>query len=1021
MRLQPMPYDTNVKGNPPYAEDKYGINADRHAQLFKHHGPGDAPLVVENCIFYVPQISVNGTVAMSFPSFGGCKYSNNILLWTGGGSYPGELPASGVTEYNLLNSTQEQIEQIWKDAVNGWISRHGYDVKPYHLSVENGSGDGDFVYGSEVTIKADAPATGKIFDTWTGDVEFVADPHSSNTIVTIPFRDIKLIATYKTPVQGENARLSAITWPEAPESLRQSPQWKDDTIPGFDSGIFIYNLTLPYGTTNVPALTAIPRDLNAQITVKRAKAINGPVQDRTTTFTVTDEDGTSVNVYSVILSEETPDEFIQPFSADPVITDLFHMRTNNERAIEISNPGNTPLDLSDYMLVAGEASNSAELITSYSELYADRFKRYVPGFTYLPETSWADSPNTITKDDDVNPIIEPGGSFVVARARNANFFTYDFAIHYDVLITLSEYGEDLLDQEATNTKAYYLEPTQHYVTLWKYANGQLCLFRIKNDSVKAGLKPVTDPGDFELIDMVGHWTGDTWNPVGVPIANWQHRMERKSRYWKGDTLPGLSGSFGANEEESEWIYSEMDWPIAEEIMTSGAIGYHSFDPVLDYVSTVTSFVYKVSGGYKTPQYIAGVSPGTIVSEFMSNINKAHEDQTLELIGKNDGDALAEGDTLLVTSADFSSVTRYFISLGSLSSDAVLEAKTGSGYSIEYAGGEGTISGIQFGTSIKEVLDNIKKPTGAIINVLDKNDNLVPLQLRNFNITYVDTKACNSIIMEAIAEDGITSIRYQLILNGSEGDAYLFSDLYEVRQELKLVSFVPQGTSIQTLFKYLHPNEGAIAKLVSKTGEVRTLGDVESGDMVMVTSSDQSVQVVYFIEFLDDNAGSMAYVVSDVLDVDQFQKLITGIPANTLYTVFLGLITPAKGATVILLDDQQQPVTSGTIGNGFLLRVTSGDGLNSITYSLSLITSVDQPVFEQIKIYPNPASDRIFVEGVGSNCKIVIKNISGQTVKVLDYKGVRCEGVSLVGLPPGVYLIYTTNGGIYSRPVKLVKH
>jgi hypothetical protein len=63
--------------------------------------PLDAPLIVDNCIFYVPQHSVNGTGAMAFPTFEGCRYTNNILLWTGGGSYPGTLPATGVTEYNL--------------------------------------------------------------------------------------------------------------------------------------------------------------------------------------------------------------------------------------------------------------------------------------------------------------------------------------------------------------------------------------------------------------------------------------------------------------------------------------------------------------------------------------------------------------------------------------------------------------------------------------------------------------------------------------------------------------------------------------------------------------------------------------------------------------------------------------------------------------------------------------------------------------------------------------------------------
>jgi hypothetical protein len=97
--------------------------------------------------------------------------------------------------------------------------------------------------------------------------------------------------------------------------------------------------------------------------------------------------------------------------------------------------------------------------------------------------------------------------------------------------------------------------------------------------------------------------------------------------------------------------------------------------------------------------------------------------------------------------------------------------------------------------------------------LTLTDNLVPLQLRNFNKTYVDTKASNSIYFEVIAEDGVTSIIYQLILDSSDSDAWLYSDLYEVDQALQLVSYVPQGTNVQTLFKYLHPNDGASVKLI----------------------------------------------------------------------------------------------------------------------------------------------------------------------------------------------------------------
>ena len=199
-----------------------------------------------------------------------------------------------------------------------------------------------------------------------------------------------------------------------------------------------------------------------------------------------------------------------------------------------------------------------------------------------------------------------------------------------------------------------------------------------------------------------------------------------------------------------------------------------------------------------------------------------------------------------------------------------------------------------------------------------------------------------------------------------------------------------------------------------------LGDVAFDDEIIVTSADQSVQVVYFIEFLEMQSGSKAYVTSDVLDVDQLQKMISGIPENTLYNIFLGLIEPARGASVIILDDQQQAVTSGIIENGYTLQVTSGDGLTVVSYNLSILTRFNQPVFTQLKVYPNPATDRIFIEGVGVGNYLVIKNISGQTVKIAYHKDIVNGSISVEDLTPGVYMIFEVSNNQYSVPVKFIK-
>jgi hypothetical protein len=194
----------------------------------------------------------------------------------------------------------------------------------------------------------------------------------------------------------------------------------------------------------------------------------------------------------------------------------------------------------------------------------------------------------------------------------------------------------------------------------------------------------------------------------------------------------------------------------------------------------------------------------------------------------------------------------------------------------------------------------------------------------------------------------------------------------------------------------------------------------SDDEIVVTSADQTVQHVYFIQFLEEGNGSKAYVLSDVLNVDQIQKEISGLQENTPYETFLGLIKPAPEATVVLLDNQQQTVTSGIIAHGYTLVSKLRRWLKSSKLYYLHVNFCGSRMIEALKIYPNPASDRIFIEGAGINDHLVIKNISGRTVKIVDNKELLSGSVSVGDLSPGIYLIYINNKGIYSRPVKLIK-
>ena len=67
----------------------------------------------------------------------------------------------------------------------------------YTLTVNNGTGSGGYAPGTVVAVTADPPATGMLFDQWTGDVANVADTTASSTTITMPSAAAEITAEYK--------------------------------------------------------------------------------------------------------------------------------------------------------------------------------------------------------------------------------------------------------------------------------------------------------------------------------------------------------------------------------------------------------------------------------------------------------------------------------------------------------------------------------------------------------------------------------------------------------------------------------------------------------------------------------------------------------------------------------------------------------------------------------------------------------------------------------------------------------
>jgi len=109
-------------------------------------------------------------------------------------------------------------------------------VTTYAVTVNSGTGGGDFAEGATVSITANAPATGKVFDKWTtSDGVVFANANSATTTFVMPAKAVTVTATYKdAPVSGGGGGTSA-------------PQ---QTIPAADGAVQV-NYTTSGGTASL--------------------------------------------------------------------------------------------------------------------------------------------------------------------------------------------------------------------------------------------------------------------------------------------------------------------------------------------------------------------------------------------------------------------------------------------------------------------------------------------------------------------------------------------------------------------------------------------------------------------------------------------------------------------------------------------------------------------------------------------------------------------------------------------------
>jgi uncharacterized repeat protein (TIGR02543 family) len=102
--------------------------------------------------------------------------------WTGDTAYVGSVTAATTTF--TMPAANSSVTATYKSSAS------------YLLTVNSGTGDGSYTASSVIDISADDPASGYLFDKWTGDTAYVANVNSEDTTVTMPAANVTVTATY---------------------------------------------------------------------------------------------------------------------------------------------------------------------------------------------------------------------------------------------------------------------------------------------------------------------------------------------------------------------------------------------------------------------------------------------------------------------------------------------------------------------------------------------------------------------------------------------------------------------------------------------------------------------------------------------------------------------------------------------------------------------------------------------------------------------------------------------------------
>ncbi len=785
-------------------------------------------------------------------------------------------------------------------------------------------------------------------------------------ISIVPEINVRNLATGLLNGEDNNDLLTSITWPDY-ERFGEIPNWdsaRQDTIPDFAADKFEYKLVLPANFKGIPVLSGTVDNPLAKLEIERATSFKGTIQERTTTFTVTNNNSGNKTVYSVVFELGAA----TIVNSKPFISEIIRGRYNSDDYVELYNPKNNsePLDMSKYLLVnVPVGTNEADVLATFQgKAYNDAGIHYcyVPGYKYAYDNNGSTDPanwawkdgivGAITKDDSVQANVVPGDVFVISSFGVTNDGN-EFKILGDSTSTFVDVNLTYLRNKN------FLNSTQT-ANVANYTLGRaLFLYEIKNDAILDGTKGLwEDLNDYELVDRL-QWDAATMGNVisGYPLAGTGVRLIRKPEVQVGNLL--ANKSFDADFNTSEWIHQSRNakvpagWVIGRPFMGT-TLGSHNYVPSDDgFISTVTSTVYIVDPGNEGDLKIAGDITNTTVSSFISNLIKGNPLQNLSM--RNDSGILADdamiavNDTLIVVSANERYTTKYVIKTGVLSNNTALYEVVGSGIVVDNV--NHTISGINALAPLSEIFDSVTCDPLSYITVIDTNNNQVPFSTQSLDpaITVpVVTKVFGGLQFEVVAEDG-TIAKYTLILDTTPSEAFITSNVFTVNQDNKTIDGPAYGISLERFMSYIYPSGNATVVVKDENDSVQNSTLLQFGNYVFVTSEDETVTAKYTINLSGTKEEVKYLTIKKSVNIESFP--VKTVKVDNAYSY---AIKTSGGGT--LTANISPAVSWLTFNEGILSGTPTASDLGTdVAVTFNLVSDEDSISQEFIlKVIPNVA-------------------------------------------------------------------